>query len=232
MASDKELIESWKKKRDYMAYQQLKRRHKNMVYKMVNRYKAANIPQTALEAKAWTLFDDAVQKYKPTKGAKFSTYLNYQLRKLDRYTKKYQNVARIPEALASKIGDYDRASNKLTKKLNRQPTHGEMANALDMPVKHVKQLHKSRRGDLYEGKFEDTDMIEEMSLKTDWLLRELRDELSPQEKKVYDYLIGHNKKKVTSKKKLARKLGMSPGRVSQITRSIATKIQPHLHKRL
>ncbi len=232
MASDAELIQRWKTKRDYMAYQQLKRRHKNMVYKTVHRYSAANVPKQALEAEAWKLFDDAVKNYKPNKGAKFSTYLNYQLRKLDRYTKKYQNVARIPEALASRIGDYDRASQQLTTNLGRQPTHGELADQLEMPVRHVRQLHKSRRGDLYEGKFEAGVDIIETQEKTDWLLKEVRDELTPQERRVYDYLIGYRKKKITNKKELAKKLGMSPGRVSQITRSIAMKIQPHLRRRL
>ncbi len=231
MASDKELIERWHRKKDRMAYKQLKKRHKNMVYYMVNRYKAANVPQQALEAEAWKLFDDAVKNYNPKAGAKFSTYLNYQLRKLDRYTKKYQNVARIPEALASKIGDYDRASQQLTTQLGRQPTHREMSRTMNMPVKHVRQLHKSRRGDLYEGKFEQVDIMGP-SGKGDWLLKELRDELNPQEKRVYDHLIGYKKRKITNKKKLARKLGLSPGRVSQITRNIALKIDPHLKQRL
>jgi len=231
VVSDKELIERWKKKRDYMAYKQLKDRHKRMVYYTVNRYAAASVPRSALEAEGWKLFDDAVNNYKPNAGAKFSTYLNYQLRKLDRYTKKYQNIARIPEALSSKIGDYDRASQTIMKNKGRQPTHSEMSNALNMPVKQVKQLHKSRRGDLYEGKFEHAD-IELNIEKGNWLLRELRDELNPQERQVYDHLIGHKKQKITNKKKLAAKLNMSPGRISQITRSIAVKIKPHLNKRL
>lgn len=231
MASDKELIESWKKSRNYMSYQQLKARHKNMVYHTVNRYAAASVPRAALEAEAWKLFDDAVNNYKGDKNAKFSTYLNYQLRKVDRYTKKYQNIARIPEALAARIGDYDRASETLSVNLGRHPTHHEVANHMEMPVNHVMQLHKSRRGDLFEGKFEEGVEIVKKEQHTDWLLKELRDELNIQEQQVYDHLIGHGKRKTTNKKLLAKKLGMSPGRISQITRKIALKLKPHVNKR-
>ena len=231
--TDEELIKQWKTSKSYSSYNTLKQRHRAMVFRAVNTYGAANIPRASLEAQAWTLFDDAVNNFKGDKGAKFSTYLSYQLRKMDRHTKKYQNIARIPEALAAKIGDYDRAQADLSIKLQRQPTHNEMANALNMDEKHVKQLFKSRRSDLYVGKFEGTTEDPNQKMHDDWLLKELREELQGQERLVYDHLMGYNgKRKVTNKKVLAQKLGMSAGRISQITGSISRKIGPHLKERL
>lgn len=231
--SDEDLIKRWKKQRDYSAYTELKNRNRGMVFQYVNRYKAASVPQSALEAEAWKLFDDAVNDFSPTAGAKFSTYLSYQLRKLDRYTKKYQNIARIPEALAGQIGDYDRAYNQYVSKHKKAPTHKQMSKLTGMPISHVKRLHTSRRQDLFEGMYEGN-IQERLDLEesTKWLLVELRDELTPQERQVYDYLIGHNKPQITSKKELSQRLKMSPGRVSQITRNIAIKLKPHLQKRL
>ncbi len=229
--TDEELIKSWHDTKNYTAYKLLKDRHRGMVLQMVNQYRAAAIPAASLEAEAWLLFDDAVNHFKPDQGAKFSTYLNYQLRKLDRHTKKYQNVARIPEVLAGKIGDYDRKQQELAQDLKRQPTNKEMAGALGMKVKHVEQLNRSRRGDFFEGKFEGQDVVNQNE-KIDWILREVRDELNPQELQVYDHLIGYNVKKITNKRDLATKLNMSPGRVSQITRQIADKINPHIKSNL
>lgn len=118
----------------------------------------------------------------------------------------------------------------MAQQLGRQPTHHEMAKAMDMDVKHIKQLHKSLRGDLFEGKFEsETDQNSE---ELDWLLVDLRDELNEQEKRVYDHLIGYKVPQISNKQELAIKLNISPGRLSQITGSIAKKIQPHLNKRL
>lgn len=229
--SDESLIERWKQHNDYSAYRKLKDKNRGMVMQSVNTYRAANIPSSSLEAEAWTLFDDAVNNFKSTEGAKFSTYLNYQLRKLDRHTKKYQNVARIPEALAGKIGNYDRVSHELAEKNKKQPTHQEMAKALGMSVKHVKQLHTSRRGDIYESWGEEDGGIN-YDERTNWLLVELRDELTDQERRVYDHLIGYNTKMITNKRELATKLGMSPGRISQITGDISRKISPHIKKKV
>ena len=233
MTSDEELIKDWKSTRNLSSYTQLKNRHKGMVFQSVNTYSAASIPRASLEAEAWTLFDDAVENFKDSAGAKFSTYLNFQLRKLDRHTKKYQNIARIPEALAGKIGDYERANLELSQKLQRQPTHKELAVSMGMPVKHIQQIHKSLRSDLFEGKFEGQQQENPLQAKHDqWLLEELREELQGQEQEVYDYLIGYKKRKITNKKELAAKLNMSPGRISQITGNIAKKLEPHLKKHL
>lgn len=233
MITDEELISAWRKGRDMEAYRTLKNRHKGMVFQSVNVYSASSVPRASLEAEAWTLFDDAVENFKYDTGAKFSTYLNFQLRKLDRHTKKYQNMARIPEALAGKIGNYERANLELGQQLQRQPTHKELAKHLGMPVKHVQQIHKSLRSDLFEGKFEGQGQENPLQVKQDqWLLEELREELQGQEREVYDYLIGYKKRKITNKKELALKLNMSPGRVSQITGNIAKKLDPHLKKNL
>lgn len=228
--SDEELIVKWKTGNDYTAYRKLKDKNRGMVMQAVNTYRAANVPSSSLEAEAWTLFDDAVNNFKTTEGAKFSTYLSYQLRKLDRHTKKYQNIARIPEALAGKIGDYDRLSNELAQKNGKQPTNQEMAKAMGMSVKHVKQLNTSRRGDIYES-WNPEDGGINPDERTNWMLVELRDELNDQERRVYDHLIGHNTKMITNKRQLAEKLGMSAGRISQITGDISRKISPHLKKK-
>lgn len=230
--SDEELIHNWKQKNDYGSYRKLKDRHKGMVMQSVNMYRAANIPSTSLEAEAWTLFDDAVNNFQTGKDAKFSTYLNYQLRKMDRHTKKYQNVARIPEALSGKIGEYDRFVGEYAQKNGKQPSYQEIAKALEMKVKHVKQLNMSRRADVYESRGVNTEGINQDE-RINWILVDLREELGPQEQIVYDHLIGHGGiKPIENKRDLAKKLNMSPGRVSQITTDIAKKIQPHLKRKI
>lgn len=228
--NDVELIKKWRTSRDYGAYSTLKRRHVGMVMLFVNRYAAASVPRQALEAEAWGLFDDAVNSYKLDSPAKFSTHLNYQLRKLDRYTKRYQNVARIPENLSSRIGEYDRTRSTLAVELGRQPKPKEVANAMNWTVSNVNRLEKSRRQDLFEGGFEGGIDVSKRPDDVNIVLLEIREELSPPEQNVFDHLIGYKKKKISDKKTLARQLGISTGRLSQITSGIARKVQPHLAK--
>lgn len=226
---DEELIEDWKKRRNYQSYQQLKARNRACVMMFVNKYAASGVPRQTLESEAWKLFDDAVGNYDPKRGASFNTHLNYQLRKLDRYTKKYQNVARIPENLSSRIGEYDRVKGALSNQLKRQPNQKEIAKEMKWTISNVKNLEKARRDDLFEGGFEQSGFDVSSNPKDDMIiLLQVREELTLQEKQVFDHLIGYKKKKYKNKQQLARKLGMSGGRLSQITRSISVKIRPHL----
>lgn len=229
---DDELVNQWKKNDHQDAYDELSNRHKGMVYQQTNKYRASPVPQPALESQAWQHFDDAVNTYDPDAGAKFSTHLNYRLRKLDRYNKTYQNVARIPEELSYKIGDFDRSQNDLQNELGRQPTEDELAKRMGEDKGVVNRLRKSRRQDLYQGRFEgEQDDPNSLDPEADSLLRDIREELPEQEQEIYDHLTGYGgKKKFESKTELARKLGMSPGRLSQITRKISQKIKPHMHK--
>jgi DNA-directed RNA polymerase sigma subunit (sigma70/sigma32) len=229
--TDQELIQAWKTRRSQSSYDELKRKYKNMVFKAVNTYRAASVPTMALELEAWKLFDDAVNTYDVNKRAGFSTHLTYRLRRLDRFTKKYQNVGRIPEARAAQIGQLDRATGQLQQKLGQPPSHTQVAKHLGWNPKQVKELHGLRRGDLFEGIMEhESRGIGGVSDRAQWILKSFREELNPQEKRVYDYLIGHNTRKVTNTHQIAQKMGLSPGRVSQIRGQIARKLKPKLQR--
>jgi DNA-directed RNA polymerase sigma subunit (sigma70/sigma32) len=212
--------------------EELKRRHRGLVMSYVQKYAAASVPRAALEAQAWLLFADAVQAYQPGSSAKFSTFAVYHLMRLDRFTKSNQNVARIPEGQASLIGRYDRTASQLVSDLGREPTSEEVASSMRIPIKRIKTLERMRRRDLFEGGYEgDTEVDAQSAAYNKHLLVDIRSELTPQELSIYDRLIGHNRPQVTDKKRIARELGMSPGRVSQITSGIALKMKPHLAKR-
>ena len=228
---DPELIDRWQAHRDEPAYDELKNRHGNMVYHQANRYRASSVPQPAIEGQAWNLFDQAVDDYDPSKGAKFPTYLNYRLRRLDRFNKKYQNIARIPEQTARKIGDVQTASESLQQSQNKMPSAEDIAQEAGVEPDMVEQIQKLQRKDLYEGQYEGQQLQEGTDEKANKLLHDIRGELAGQEREVFDRLTGMGgAEKVDSKKELARQIGLSPGRVSQITSEIARKIKPHLHR--
>lgn len=233
-ADDKELIEKWNEERDQRAYDELKDRHSGMVHQFINKYKAANVPTAALKAKAWGKFDDAVESYDPSKGAQFSTHLNYQLRKLDRFTKKHQNIGRIPEEKARRIGDLQRVQQELEYEQNEQPTAEDISDRIGWDTDEVEELQNVQRQDLYEGKFEGETLDEDDLLqKADWVLEQARDELSGRELELYDHIIGHdNTRQITSTQELAREFGVSPGRISQMKRSIGKKLKPHFRRHL
>lgn len=229
--SDDDLVRAWRSRKDAAAYKELRRRHTGLVMYHVNKYAAASVPRAALEAEGWRLFDEGVTAYKPGSAAKFSSFVSYYLMRLDRYTKTNQNVARIPEGLSSQIGKYDRAHSQLVNDLGREPTTQELASATKMAPKRLLALEGVRRRDLFEGGYEgEAEVDAQRAAYNRSLLVDARDLLNPQERTVYDKLIGHNTPQVTDKQRIARELGISPGRVSQISNEIARKIKPHLDR--
>lgn len=230
---DDALIRRWRSSRDLQSYNELRSRHSGLIFKQVNTYASSGVPRPALEAEANKLFDDAVNNYKPTSAASFSTFLVYYLKRLDRYNRKNQDTARIPEALSLRIGEHDRVRNQLAEELMREPTPQEIAKQMGMSKSRVMQLQNSRRQDLYEGGFEGQTTNHSLRAANMHALHDLGEELTGQEKEVYEYLTGLNgKPKITNKIALAKKLGMSPGRISQITSSISKKLQPKVNRRL
>ena len=231
MKTDEELVADWKSKRDHAAYSELKRRYRLMVLKQANVYRSAPVAFENVVSQGWLLFDDAVNSFDPKKGAGFSTRLGYTLRRLDRYVKTYQNIARIPEGQSAKIGDMNRARASLGLDLGREPTDRELGKKLKLKTKTVTTLRRAQRKDLFEGIFEETPIdLDTRAESVDYVLRNARYELDGQEQQVYDRLLGLNgKPKARSKKSLAKSLGMSQGRLSQITSSISKKIRKHLH---
>jgi len=229
--SDAELIKSWKSRRDQAAYAELKSRYKLMVLKQANIYRSAPIAFENIVSQAWLLFDDAVNSFNPNMGAGFSTRLGYTLKRLDRYVKTYQNMARIPENQSAQIGTVNRARGELRLQLGREPSDHEVGKKLKLKTKVVTTLRRAQRKDLFEGLFEENPIdMDTRSESIDYVLRNARFELNQQEREVYDRLMGFGgKPKARSRATLAKSLGMSQGRLSQITSSIAKKIKPHLH---
>ena len=229
--TDDQLIMRWKRSRDQKAYDELKRRHSGLVYQAVNRYAASGVPLPTLEAQGWLSFDDTVNSYNPSSAAKFPTFLVINLKRIDRFVKTNQNMARIPEGLALSIGRYDRAKSKLTEDLGRDPNDKELARASGLTMSRMKQLEVSRRKDLFEGGFEGEGHDQNQETKGEQLLLDIRDMLSGQEREAYEYLTGIGRAKL-SKFETSKRMRISPGRLSQITGNIQRKSQPLINKRL
>ncbi|MFB6374448.1 MAG: sigma-70 family RNA polymerase sigma factor [Bradymonadaceae bacterium] len=229
---DDELVELWRDQDHDDAYQQLKKNNEGIVYNQANRFRASPVPQKAIESQAWQHFDDAVDNYDPDSEAQFSTYLHNRLKSLDRYNKKRQNIARIPEERARKISTYETHRDRLQDELGRQPKPEEIAEQDDdLDPEEVKRIQQENRQDLYEGQYEGTQSFQGKGDKGNQILQDIREDLEPHEQEVYDHLIGHeDTPKLDTKKEVADKLDVSPGRVSQITSGIADKVQQRSHQ--
>lgn len=192
------------------------------------RHKAPRIPKSVMEAEARTMTVKALRRYNPERGTMVSTHVHNNLKGLNRFVKKNQNFTRIVENQANRIGDFQRERGMLTQELGRDPTFLELSDRLNMSVKKVERLDKEIRRDSFTASKTD-DMFEtnpfEMTLPVHREIVELLPyELTLDEQKVFNHLFGRGGvKKDQSTGGIARKLGWSDSKVSQLKNSITRK---------
>jgi DNA-directed RNA polymerase specialized sigma subunit len=197
----------------------------------VNRY-AGNVPisRPALEGEVTRLTVKALKSYNPTRGAQLSTFVTGQLKGINRFVTQHQNVSRITEDRSQKIGRYQRATSALSESLGRPPTAQETADEMKVSVRMVNRLAQEMRPDLLASGAEHDPFLNEEPRSREVLRLMYPYAFSLDEQKVFEFLLGLNgKEKELKTGKIARSLGWSDSKVSQIRASIATKVKPYLH---
>lgn len=197
----------------------------------VNRY-AGNVPisRPALEGEVTRLTVRALKSYKPDRGAQLSTFVTGQLKGINRFVTQHQNVSRITEERSQKIGRYQRAHTALNESLGRPPTAQEVADEMRVSVRMVNRLSQEMRPDLLGSGSEHDPFLDEEPKSREVLRLMYPYAFSPDEQKVFEYLLGLNgKQKEIKTGKIARALGWSDSKVSQTRAAIANKVKPYLN---
>jgi RNA polymerase sigma factor (sigma-70 family) len=231
-ARDVRLFTTWKKAVGFEKDQALAELLSNLsgsIGVAINSFRGSALPMQALELQARTFAVEALKEYDASRSAGLGTYITTSVKqKLYRYVGTYQNAARIPEHHIQKIGPYREAIADLNTKFGREPTTHEIADHLGVAVSHVTELQGLIRKDLLEfgGGLDDIAQFEhdpdfEKAMMAYY-------SLTPDEQNVFDYSLGaHGKLKATNNE-IAKKLGISAGRVSQLRTSIGKKINSYL----
>lgn len=228
-AKEVDMWRSWKESgEDPEKLQPLLQSLNPVIQSNVLRHRAPRIHKPVIEAEARTLTLKALRRYNPSRGTMISTHVHNNLKGLNRFVKKHQNFTRIVETQANKIGDYQRAKESLSEELGREPTSLELSTKLKMSVKKVERLEKEIRKDSFAQLSSDT-AIESNPFEQELpvhreVIEMLPYELTIDEQKVFNYLFGRGgKRKDTKTGSIARKLGWSDSKVSQLKNSISKK---------
>jgi DNA-directed RNA polymerase specialized sigma subunit len=207
---DLELWKEWRKTRDPATLSKLLDRLHPLIVRETGKWQSS-VPQVALEAKARILTVEALESYNPNMGAAIGTHITSRLRKLSRSVYPYQNVARLPENKQLLYNTFQVAQNRLLDAHGREPTTEEIADELRWTPKKVADFQRlfGRRelveseGAFIEDSHQDSNLV-------DFYYHGL----SPDDKLLFEHVVGYGGKKVLNNTDLMKKFKMTQGQLS------------------
>jgi RNA polymerase primary sigma factor len=126
---------------DEEARWKLIRANLRLVVKIAHDFKGLGLPLLDLISEGNIARMKAVEKFDPTKGAKFSSYAAWWIKQAMRRALANQSrTIRIPVQSAGKINRIKSARSELSEQLGREPTDAEIADQLDVSRRTVAGL--------------------------------------------------------------------------------------------
>ena len=224
MIEQEQAYEEWAKKPSKENMSKLIKSYDRLINSEIRKY-LGTLDKKILYNHAKKYVADAVNSYKPETGNQLSTHLVNNLQRLHRLN--YRNVQgmRAPEVVQAKIRPYLEAKEYLSETLGRSPTEEEISKEIDFDVPTLKKFMKYEQGvqDLLHSNMQTETSAEEEML--DLIYHDAPD----QWKKIIEYKTGYGGAKILSGKEIAKKLDMSPVRVSQISDKIGQQLMQGLY---
>lgn len=228
--SDEELVAAYQRRGDMLSLTHLRTRMTPLIQSQVGRYMTGpgHIARSSMEAKADELMIEAAKSFKPNMGAAFKTHLFNHLRRLDRYTKANANVAHVPEARANMITNFTTQLKVLEDQKRRPPTDEELADHMVLPVATIKLMRKSLRRELPWSQVAGPQEHSLERARIEQLLDDIYYELTPDERVVFEHLMGRGRKQLAQGQDIARATGFSQAKVSTLRKRIAERLRPYV----
>jgi DNA-directed RNA polymerase sigma subunit (sigma70/sigma32) len=221
-----DLWKTWKKTKSDDTLTQLLESMNPLIQKRVMQFRAAPLPQSAIEAEARKQAIHAFETYNPNAGAALGTHVNNYLQKVYRYVSTYQNIGRIPESRATKIDFFQKTKSYLEQAKGREPSSVELADELGWSPREVGRMEKELRKDLgLESSFGEM-AFSQMNPNSDLLYYGYY-EMTPEEQLILDYSTGGHGKPKSTMAQIAQKLHKTPRQIGLMKMKMTEKLKKY-----
>lgn len=169
----------------------------------------------ALRTAAKNIALDATKNYDPAKGTKLQTFLMTHWQGLQRAYTKVNSPVRVPERTAIDIGRVKKYEVELQSQLGRDPTDIELADYMGLPVKTIGKARDAKDFFVESNQLDGQIVPEESKSAKDAWIRYVYMDMNDRDRLVMEHSLGLNGKAVLDTNSIAKKLGVSPGLISQ-----------------
>jgi RNA polymerase primary sigma factor len=213
------------------------------VVSIAKRYSNHQIPLIDLIEEGNLGLIKAVERFRPEKGFRFSTYASWWIRQaIERALVNQGRTVRLPVHLAGELSKMLRVSRILGQDLDRDPTVNEIAAALDKPVSYVQHLQElnTRSCSLEkplgaDGDYQLLDTLADTSLDTPFSRLDSEDvseqvaawiaSLSEREREILTLRFGLDDEEPQTLEAIGQRLGVTRERIRQIEARTLTKLR-------
>lgn len=190
------------------------------------------VPSAAIDFAHKQQAVNALRSFDPSKGVKLTTWVTTNLKKVTRFIHNTQNLARITEPLAMKIGTFKAVKSDLTERLGHEPDDHSLHEALvphGYSMKDIKRLNKEVRKSYVSGQGGLDDVQSALNSSPDVeVIHLVIPQLTKSELAVHELTFGLNGKPQLTPGAIAKRLKMDGSKVAKLRSSSWKKMEPHL----
>ncbi len=214
-----------------------------LVVKIAKRYMNRGLPFLDLIEEGNMGLIKAVERFKVSKGCRFSTYATWWVRQsIERALVNQSRTIRLPVHVADDINKLVKISRELVQRLKREPTHAEIAQAMGCDEKYVRRMqvlvkktfsieHPMGENNDYSliDTIEDKSAVDPEAIIHDLdrfsQLLEWMDDLSETEREILALRFGLNDREPQTLDTIGRQFGVTRERIRQIEAKSLNKLR-------